>query len=109
MKIVHQLTLQWNAEAKTSENPSYAFRLMKRGHTLSTNDNECVHDYSMLKFYNEKILISFSFSFLINISDVYFSQQWFCMYLHAFLCISSVIVYYFQSMVELSARLSKTC
>lgn len=75
MKIVHQLTLQWNAEAKTSENPSYAFRLMKRGHTLSTNDNECVHDYSMLKFHYEKILISFSFSFLINISDVYFSQQ----------------------------------
>lgn len=70
MKIVHQLTLQWNAEAKTSENPSYAFRLMKRGHTLSTNDNECVHDYFMLK-----ILISFSFSFFINISDVYFSQQ----------------------------------
>lgn len=57
---------------KISENLSYVFRLMKCGYILSINDNECVYDYFMLKFYYEKILILFSFLFLINILDVYF-------------------------------------
>lgn len=52
---------------KISENLSYVFRLMKCGYILSINDNECVYDYFMLK-----ILILFSFLFLINILDVYF-------------------------------------